>query len=421
MKVWPLLAKEIRELFNEKTILVGVVLMPLVVFPLLGAVFTLASETGDGPQARQPLLFIDMDGGRYAAVLQQALRTAGFNLTVLHGSSFEVVGSMKSHQARAALVVGQGFTQSLIDGNRAVAELYVLITSTSVSEVQRVSSIESLVLKAIEAVGEAIAAESNVPVQLYKKPIDLAGGLIYRDRVITAQEAQTMFQQYISTTLFFPIVLLIVVATSGTVAATSVGLEKEAKTLEMLLTLPISRMSILAAKLMGSTLVALLGTASMMAGLYFYFSRIAPAAGNGVGIQLSPLSFVFLGMVLFVAMTATLGIGILAGVLAGDVRGGQQLASLMQMPLILPPFLALILADISSIPQPFSTLLLLDPYTHIIIALQYVYEEAYMSAFIHVAAMVVFTLGVLMLAAVLFRGERLITMRITLGKRRRPV
>ncbi|MEM0443446.1 MAG: ABC transporter permease [Candidatus Caldarchaeum sp.] len=419
MKVWPLLAKEVRELFNEKTILVGVVLMPLVVFPLLGTVFTLASETGDEPQARQTLLFIDMDGGRYAAVYQQALRTAGFNLLVVHGS--DVVGLMKSHQARAAIVVGQGFTQSLIDGKRAVAELYVLITSASLSEVQRVSSIESQVSKAIEVVGETIAAESNVPVQLYKKPISLAGGLIYRDRLMTAQEVQTMFQQYLSTTLFVPIVLLIVVATSGTVAATSVGLEKEAKTLEMLLTLPISRMSILAAKLMGSILVALLGTVSMMAGLYFYFSRIALAPGNGVGIQLSSLSFVFFGIVLFVAMTATLGIGILAGVLAGDVRGGQQLASLMQMPLILPPFLALILADISSIPQPFSTLLLLNPYTHIIIALQHVYQEAYASALVHVAAMAVFTLAVLMMAAVLFRGERLITMRITLGKRRSPV
>ncbi|MDW7978095.1 MAG: hypothetical protein RMH74_04745, partial [Candidatus Caldarchaeum sp.] len=96
---------------------------------------------------------------------------------------------------------------------------------------------------------------------------------------------------------------------------------------------------------------------------------------------------------------------------------GQQLASLIQIPLILPPFFVLVLADFSSIPQPYSTILLLNPFTHIIIAIQHINEGAYASSIVHICVMVLFTGLVLALASWLFRGERLLTMRIRLGRK----
>ncbi|MCS6768886.1 MAG: ABC transporter permease [Candidatus Caldarchaeum sp.] len=417
MKLWHLLHKEIRELFNEKTILLGVLLTPLLIFPIMGMAFTLASSGGGGELSRPTLLVIDRDGGRYAAILTEALKTAGFRTTVADHAERDVVELIKEHRPEAALVLRNGFTLNLTRGKTGLVELYVLTASVSMTELQKTSTIQKLVSDASAAVGEALAAEMGIAVSFYKQPITVAGGLVYRDKVVASQEFELLFQQYLSTTLFVPIILLMVVVTSGTVAATSVGLEKEAKTLELLLTLPISRLNILASKLLGSTIIALLGTSSMMAGLYIYFTGLTTASGMNLGIHLQPPTFAFLAVVLFVAMVATLCLGILAGVLSGDVRGGQQLASLIQIPLILPPFFVLVLADFSSIPQPYSTILLLNPFTHIIIALQHINEGAYASSIVHISVMVLFTGLVLALASWLFRGERLLTMRIRLGRR----
>ncbi|MEM2985838.1 MAG: ABC transporter permease subunit, partial [Candidatus Caldarchaeum sp.] len=207
---------------------------------------------------------------------------------------------------------------------------------------------------------------------------------------------------------------------SGTIAATSIGLEKEAKTLEMLLTYPIGRSTILASKLLGSTVVALLGTASLMTGLVFYFSRLTAFAGMSITLSLSPLNLVLLMVVLFFALVTTLGLGVLAGVLAGDVRGSQQLAGLIQLPLILLPLLLFLSGGIQSLQQPLATIILIIPFTHLMLAIQAILESSYLNILLHVGVMVAWTVAIIGLAAFLFRGERLLTMRVKLV-RRKPV
>jgi len=420
VSLMPLVSKELRELLSEKTILIGVVLMPLVIFPLIG--FSMAPvnmREGDaGPGAA--VLVVDQDGGKYAALFVEALRKTGFNPQPIQLQNDNLLQLIENSGASAAVIIPQGFSTQLEQKNKPTVKLFLKLASSSIVEFERIGSMRDRFYAAVSLMGEALASEEGVAVSFYKAPIDLSGEVVYRDQIISETDAGQLFQQFFASTLLIPIALTLVVTTSGTIAATSIGLEKEAKTLEMLLTYPIGRSTILASKLLGSTVVALLGTASLMTGIVFYFSRLTAFAGMSITLSLSPLNLVLLMVVLFFALVTTLGLGVLAGVLAGDVRGSQQLAGLIQLPLILLPLLLFLSGGIQSLQQPLATIILIIPFTHLMLAIQAILESSYLNILLHVGVMVAWTVAIIGLAAFLFRGERLLTMRVKLV-RRKPV
>ncbi|MEM2807937.1 MAG: hypothetical protein QXJ09_05355, partial [Candidatus Caldarchaeum sp.] len=70
--------------------------------------------------------------------------------------------------------------------------------------------------------------------------------------------------------------------------------------------------------------------------------------------------------------------------------------------------------------QPLATIILIIPFTHLMLAIQAILESSYLNILLHVGVMVAWTVAIIGLAAFLFRGERLLTMRVKLV-RRKPV
>jgi len=105
-----------------------------------------------------------------------------------------------------------------------------------------------------------------------------------------------------------------------------VASEKEEKTLETLLTLPINRTIILAGKLTGSILVAIVGAIAYLIGFSFYlnsftgsfymnsFTGIIPTEAGvdlaSIGLAPTFLSYVILGISLFMALLSALALAI---------------------------------------------------------------------------------------------------------------
>ncbi len=115
------------------------------------------------------------------------------------------------------------------------------------------------------------------------------------------------------------------------IAATSVAMEKEEKTLETLLTLPMDRLSILLGKLSGSIIVAAVGAVAYMAG----YSYLLSSAMSGVpanlnldfaALGLTPLfyGYLLLGTSLFVTMLSALALAIIMSAFAEYVRSAQS-------------------------------------------------------------------------------------------------
>ena len=204
-------------------------------------------------------------------------------------------------------------------------------------------------------------------------------------------------------------------------AATSIALEKEQKTLETLMTLPVSRMTILGGKLSGSIVIAVAGSISYLIGFGYYmdsaFSFVPDAMSmnlSDVNIGITPMGFLLVGLVMFVTLISALAMALSVAVFADNVRSAQSFTSILITPIMIPA-LVLMFSDIEMLPQYLQYILLIIPYTHSIIATKAAFLGNYFVVLRSIFFISIWTVVVLYIAAKIFSTERIITARFSLG------
>ncbi len=118
-----------------------------------------------------------------------------------------------------------------------------------------------------------------------KKPIKSKDFVIVQDRM--AEGSANMVAGMISQqSMFIPIVLMMIIIYSSQMVISAVAMEKQNKTLETLLTVPIKRTSIITAKMLAAGLIGLISAVVYMFGMQSFLGGIgdeARAAGAQAG------------------------------------------------------------------------------------------------------------------------------------------
>jgi ABC-2 type transport system permease protein len=244
---------------------------------------------------------------------------------------------------------------------------------------------------------------------------------VFKGKVIDVPP-EVLRSLFMSQSLGFPMVIMLLLISAMQVAATTISIEKEEKTLETLLTMPISRLGILTGKLVGSVVVAAAGAVASMIGVNYYtisiYSMIPTETVNleNLGLTMSPLGYGLLGIVMFVTIVSALALAIVVAVFSENVRSAQSLVGFMNIIFIIPS-LVLMFADIEILPYPFQMVLYAIPYTHAILASKAAFMGDYFIMVRSIAYISVFTVAVLYIAAKIFTTEKIVTARISFKKR----
>jgi ABC-2 type transport system permease protein len=213
-------------------------------------------------------------------------------------------------------------------------------------------------------------------------------------------------------------VIMLLLISAMQIAATTVSIEKEEKTLETLLTMPISRLNILTGKLAGSVVVAAAGAVASLVGVNYYvgsaFSLMPTESVSleALGLTMSPLAYGFLGAVMFVTIVSALALAIVIAAFSENVRSAQSLVGILDFIFILPS-LILMFADIEILPYPLQIVLYAIPYTHAILASKAAFMGDYFTMTISIAYISAFTIAILYIAAKIFTTEKIVTARIS--------
>ncbi|MEM3544461.1 MAG: ABC transporter permease [Nitrososphaerota archaeon] len=434
MSLRALIHKELKELLMEKTILVGVILMPLLLFPTIGGIlsFTMIETTRTGDIETITLAVNDLDKGTYSKLLVDKIKEN--KVEIISAEDPRSLDELFDKGVVAYLEIPKDFTEKISEGEKSKVYVYYNVKTVKISSLVSVSKISGILSNAYQSISRKLAEERGVDLDFLSNPIQEESNTFYRGDILNYSPT-IMVNTILSTVYGLPLVALIVVALTATISATSIGLEKEAKTLEILLTLPISRLKILFAKMLASTIIALIGMFSFVAGFGIYlmlaFSRIGnlgelSSQGENFGVyaptvsilSLSSSGAVILMLTIFVAMLLTMSIGILVGVLAEDVRGSQQLVGAATFLPMFPAFFLTAFINIDELAFPASLIMMLNPYTHFFRAIDYVYAGKYLEALSATAVTGLFTLVFLTISAWLFSGEKLITLKVSLKKKR---
>ena len=233
---------------------------------------------------------------------------------------------------------------------------------------------------------------------------------------------EVLFGIMMSQSTIMPVGMITLLIFAMQLAATAVASEKEEKTLETLLTLPINRTIILAGKLTGSIIVAVVGAIAYLVGFSYYmssFTGMMPTNGSvdlvAIGLAATTLSYAILGISLFMALISALALAISLSVFAEDVRGAQALVGPLSI-LFIFPMIFTMFTDITTLPFPLSVLLLAIPFTHPMLAANVSFTGNYIGAIAGIAYMTIFTIAILYIASRLFGTEKILTAKLKFSK-----
>jgi ABC-2 type transport system permease protein len=400
------IVKELKELLRDPKILIGMILVPLVMFPIMGFVIRGAMESTQQRLQRLEVGLVDFDGGTVAQNLSDFLRAINLSLVEIDASSVEQAAEILAKETNATdmIVIPFGATESASQGLPYDLEVYSVFSGAGgIAE----TATSSVVASYLEAFKRQISPD---PFQIMSKsiikgePADVPPSVLF----------SIMYSQVFA----LPVTISVLLVFSMQIAATSVASEKEEKTLETLLTLPIDRFTILFGKLAGSIIVAAVGAIAIIIGFNYYMGSFMVISGAGGSIDLAAiglaptlLGYLVLGGSVFTALISALALAIIISAFAEDVRGAQSIVGYLYVVIMLPMFI-IMFTDFNSLPLAAQIILLAIPYTHPMLAAQASVTGNYLTAILGVAYVTVFTIALLYLAARLFATEKILTAKL---------
>jgi ABC-2 type transport system permease protein len=407
-----ILVKELKELMRDPKILIGMIVLPLVIFPVLGLVLGYAVESAQEQAQRATLLVVNNDGGNWSQTFIEYLNGT-MNVAVINDTAPQQVVSrnlLPEYNSTQFVEIPPGFSQNMTRHTNGNLTITATLNVYSVFQGGGIfSDIGSSAFSGIvNGFNRAIAPDVVYTFQ----------STIIKGEIQQGIDPATLSGLLISQSLALPITIMIMLTYSMQIAATSVAMEKEEKTLETLLTVPVDRFSILMGKLSSTIIVAGVAAIAVLFGYNYMLGSITlgiPTTGSvdlvALGLVPSPLGYALLGISLFVTLLSALALAVIMSAFSEDVRGAQAIVGYLY-PLIFIPSLALIYLDINTLPLALKAVLFAIPYSQPIIASKAVVLGDYTTVIFGIIYVAAFTIVIMYLASRLFATEKILTAKL---------
>ncbi len=226
-------------------------------------------------------------------------------------------------------------------------------------------------------------------------------------------------------TAFIPVILFIVIIFAAQMIATAIANEKENKTLETLLTTPVSRKSIVVSKMAGAGIIALLSSLVYMFGFRSYVNSLTgtgQASGQigsiikELGLSLTPQSYILLALSLFAGIILALSISIILGAFAEDVKSVAGLITPLMVLVMIPYFLTMFL-DINTLPSSLKYFAYAIPFSHVFLASSHLFLHEYPAVFWGIIYQLLWFIVFVLIAAKIFSTDKIVTMKLNFSKK----
>ena len=414
-----ILIKELKELIRDPKILIGMIILPLIMFPVLGMVLGYAQQTAKEQAQKGTLLVVNNDGGQWSS---QFIGTLGryMNVAVINSTTPQQIvdqGLLAQYNSTTFIEIPAGFSQNLTMHINGDFNITATINSYGVYQGGSIfSTIGSEVATSlVDSFNRAIA-----PNVVYSTQSTIIKGEIQQGVNPTALSTYMYLQAFA-----LPITVMILLTYAMQIAATSVAMEKEEKTLETLLTVPVDRFAILMGKLSSTMIVAGAAAVTTMVGYNYMLGSVTMGIQTGTPIDLvklglvpSALGYVLLGVSLFVTLLSGLALAVIMSAFSEDVRGAQALIGYIY-PLIFIPSLALMYIDINTLPLAVKAVFYAIPYSQPIIASKAVVLGDYSTALFGIIYVTAFTFVIMYIASRLFATEKILTAKLKFKQKRK--
>lgn len=417
-----LLKKELSELLN-KQMLMGL-MVSFILIIMLSSVMT--STVSGTLESLGEVHIIDLDQTEFTQQVIAELEKENYTVkTISDDRAYEFI--LSEQDWNDAALFPAGMTELLCNQHQPcqIDSITVLKTTSAMN----IAFAESTSADYAAAAVKKVLSENYLTEDLafLENPVSSVGYTVANGKSVQADSAVlvsslSMFDQLMPLVLF-----LLIVLTSQTII-TAVAAEKTDKTLETLLASPVSRMTIIGAKMLAALITALIYAVVYGAGFFIAMlsnvDRTAEAVDIGeaftalistqdaihtLGLQIS-----FLGWVgVIVQLLLTVGIALTASMILGGLvedTKGSQTASLPILVFAMFPYVLSMVSDIRNM-DGMKYLLYCIPFTHTFIAtgcLRFHDTGLFFGGMLY---QVIFLAGIIFAALKLYQSDILFTHR----------
>ena len=360
----------------------------------------LCNETNYGAEADSKIILMDSAYGNDEAILAE-MREKGITSVL-------------------ALPDADSFMESMTNGTQVTMKQYYLYEPTGLFGTVSSSVLSSVVSILNTSLSQEImsSAGTGLDYDFVTNPI-VSGtndvSTIVDGEVHTGITPSDISNEITSQTLMIPIVIMIIIMMVGSIVISSMGSEKENKTLETLLTMPIKRTSIVSGKIVAAAIVGLVYGLAYMVGMSIYMgSMTGTIAGSSsvnledLGMSLDILDWFLIMVSMFLAIVCALGICMILGAFAKNYKSAQTMTMPLSILAMIPMFIIMFTGWYGS-GGVLQAITFAIPFSHPMMAMQALMYGDMTLVLGGIAYMAVFALVSILITVRLYNSDILIT------------
>ena len=408
--------KEFKELFTLAT------LIPIVVIAIMfGFVGQTIGNIGETMEEKPVIGIVDMDDGDFSDIAM-AILIEKAEVIYDGNDAEEGLEEVRERNGVALLVIPENFSQNIYANHPGEIQIYWIMKGAGMLDSISSGVVEGL----IQAVNQGISTkliqeDSSFDPALVLAPTQRVETTFFKGKEIEGLSSSQLGNMLSSQSIVIPVVVMMLIIMAGASVISSMGLEKENKTLETLLTLPVRRSHIVIGKIVGSALVGMIMAAIYMIGFSRYMSSFQISDINlaDFGLTLGMQDYLLVGISLFTALLAGLSLCIVLGTFAKNYRSAQTLIFPITALAMISSF-TIMFKDFDTIPAVLRVLLFAIPFSHPMMAVRALMLDNYVLVIGGIAYAAAFTAIMIAIAVRIFNSDRLLTgsvrKRVGLGK-----
>lgn len=423
MKFSILLRKELKEMLNITT----TATMLLTVFILIFVGNAMSGIVDDVQKEFTTITICDQDQTDFTkAMLDTMDKMEELELKKVQIGSDDFTKVLNESDYNSIVVIPKGFTEQ-VENNEAATVKYAY-KMTSLATFSNIAARPETALKLLQAgIKSTIYARSSLnetQIKQLEDPITLEEYTVISDKQDQISSSTIMSLMNMQS-MIIPLIIFMLVIYSSQMIMGAISTEKLDKTLETLLSSPVSRLSVILAKMLSAAIIAAMQAAAYMFGMNKMMDGITGKMTNDksiedilerLGLTLNITDYLLIGVQMFMTILITLSVSIILGSLTKDAKSAQTL----QMPIIfcaMIPYFITTFVNINTASPVIKYINLAIPFTHSFIASQNIMFGNYDLYFFGLIYQFVLLCVCMFLALKLFMSDRIFTM--TLGGKRK--
>lgn len=401
--------KEIRELLTPATF-VPIILVALIFATMGNSIQGIQQQTLEPPTI---------------GVINEDNNTLGMvALTILHSHAKSVYNStytadlqkgletVKQHNGVAVIIIPRNFTERITQGQQGTFQVYWIMKGAGLMDSISSSALESLIAFINTNISKELIRENTaVNASFVLAPTKRTETTYFKNQEFVGISPNTISGMLSSQSMLIPIVIMMIIIMAGSIVITSMALEKENKTLETLLTLPVKRTSIVSGKIIAAAVIGLLLAIIYMLGMQYYFTGLGLSSEVNLtvyGLVLTSTDFIWIGISLFITLIAGLSLCMLLGTFAKNYKSATTLTFPITMLAMIPMFITMF-TDFDTLPLALKIITFAIPFSHPMIATRALLFDDYTLVIGGIMYVTLFAIIIISIVVWVFKTDRLLT------------